>query len=263
MKNTSVIDLFCGVGGLTHGFVQEGFEVTCGIDNDITCKYAYEKNNKSVFICKDIRQVTGDEINTLYPSNHMRILVGCAPCQPFSTYSNSNQNRDSKWDLLRSFARIVKETQPEIVSMENVPRLTDINKYSVFSEFLNVLKQKKYHIHYEVVNCPDYGIPQVRRRLVLLASKLGEITLIPKTHLPEEYKTVNSVIEGLAPIEAGQQDETDPLHKSRQLSDLNLKRIKFSRPGGTWRDWDEELITNCHKKKSGKSYISVYGPSGS
>jgi len=109
------------------------------------------------------------------------------------------------------------------------------------------------------VNCADYGIPQYRKRLVLLASKLGDISLIPKTHTPQNYMTVEDAIGKLEPLKSGETSKKDTLHKASKLSDLNLKRIQQSKPGGTWKDWDEELRLDCHKKKSGSTYVSVYG----
>ena len=122
-SNIKVIDLFCGIGGLSHGFVREGFDVVAGIDNEASCQYPYESNNDAQFIAKDIRQVTGDEINQLFGDAQIRVLVGCAPCQTFSTYSfkspdRENELRQSKWGLLYEFARIIEETKPDIVSME-------------------------------------------------------------------------------------------------------------------------------------------------
>ncbi|HAP96082.1 MAG TPA: DNA methyltransferase, partial [Chryseobacterium sp.] len=116
-----------------------------------------------------------------------------------------------------------------------------------------------YHIHYEIVNCPDYGIPQKRKRLILLASKLGEIKLISKTHSIENQITVKDAIGNLKPIKDGEKDKKDPFHYSRKLSELNKKRIRATPYGGGWKDWEEDLKLSCHKKNSGKTYASVYG----
>lgn len=99
----SVVDVFCGVGGLSHGFVQEGFNVRAGIDSDASCRYAYERNNGARFVERRVEALAGRDVNRLFVEGRPRILVGCAPCQPFSTYS---QNRsDGKWRLLAEFAR--------------------------------------------------------------------------------------------------------------------------------------------------------------
>ena len=109
-----------------------------------------------------------------------------------------------------------------------------------------------------VVYCPDYGISQTRRRFVLLASLLGEIELIPATH-DRNTVTLRTIIGDLPHIKAGEIDNTDALHRASKLSDLNLKRIRASQPGGTWRDWPKELRCACHQKETGKTYASVYG----
>ncbi|MCU0240431.1 MAG: DNA (cytosine-5-)-methyltransferase, partial [Pyrinomonadaceae bacterium] len=225
--SAKVVDLFCGVGGLTHGLVKESFEVVAGYDIDTTCQFAYEENNKSTFIAKDIVSVIGDEILKHYENATVKILVGCSPCQPFSTYSYKHQD-ENKYSLLNQFARLIKEVQPDIVSMENVPRLAEFSKEPIFSSFLQTLEQNGYKYSWEIVNCPDYGIPQNRKRLVLLASKYGEIELIPKTHTPENYVTVEDTIKNLEPLESGQVSEKDFLHRASKLSPLNLERIKQS-----------------------------------
>ncbi len=252
-----VIDLFCGIGGLTHGFVKENIDVIAGIDIDNTCKYMYEKNNNSKFICKDIDLINKEEIEELFGETKVKILVGCAPCQPFSTYSFKREESE-KWYLLYKFAKLIEEIQPEIISMENVPRLVSFKKAPVFQDFIDVLEKNGYKYSYEIVNCPDYGIPQNRKRLVLLASKLGEIKLIPKTHT-NKYVTVKDAISHLEPLLHGESSCKDPVHRAAKLTPINLKRIKQSLPGKSWRDWDEDLKLECHKKDSGKSYVSVYG----
>lgn len=253
-----VVDLFCGIGGLTHGLFKAGLYVAAGYDLDKTCKYPYETNNKSTFKHKDIRHVTGEELNVHFNNCDVKVLVGCAPCQPFSTYSYKSKDKE-KWELLNHFSRLITEVQPDIISMENVPRLEKFSKEPIFSNFLTMLRKNKYKCTYKIVYCPDYGIPQRRKRLVLLASKFGDISLIPKTHTPENYKTVKMAIGELEPLKSGEASKTDPLHKANKLSELNLKRIKQSKPGGTWKDWDEELLLACHKKATGKTYVGVYG----
>lgn len=255
----SVVDLFCGIGGLTKGLSLAGLNVVAGIDIDKSCKFAYEKNNSARFIHKDIAKLSSEEIQKLFPQGEKSILVGCAPCQPFSRYSiryRKDGQPNDKWKLLYSFEKIVRGSLPDIVSMENVPGLVDT---AVFKSFTNCLEELAYYINWGIVYCPQYGVPQNRKRLVLLASRLGKIKLIsPKFH-KENYPTVRNAIGDLRPICDGQTDEFDPVHKACKLSSKNLKRIRQSKPGGTWKDWDEELQLKCHKKKSGYTYPSVYG----
>jgi len=252
------VDLFCGIGGLTKGLNAKGINVVLGVDIDSSCEFAYERNNKnSKFLHKDISAITGEEINTYFPKDSISILAGCAPCQPFSSYSYKNDT--IKWKLLYEFSRLIKEVQPQIITMENVPTLLRFKKAPVFIDFLDNLKTLGYKYSYSIVNCPEYGIPQNRKRLVLLASKLGKINLIPPTHKESNFKTVRQTIGKLPPIKHGETSKSDLLHKSSQLTSINLKRIRQSIPGGSWKDWDEDLLLACHKKDSGKTYVSVYG----
>ncbi|MCZ2127768.1 MAG: DNA cytosine methyltransferase [Anaerolineales bacterium] len=257
---TSAIDLFCGIGGLSYGLKKAGISVKAGIDLDQTCQFAYEKNVKADFISQDISKIKGADIRKLYWSNkgEIKVLAGCAPCQPFSTHANKikTDKRTKKWRLITEFQRLIKETNPDIVTMENVPNLAN---QKIFADFVSFLKERKYFVSYSNIYCPDYGIPQKRRRLVLLASKYGDIHVIPKTHSEKEYVTLRDVIGELPAIESDEICKSDPLHRTTKLTEINLKRIKASVPNGTWRDWDESLLLACHKKKTGKSYQSVYG----
>ena len=255
----AVVDLFCGIGGLTHGLIQSGLQVIAGLDIDDTCRYAYESNNNAMFIEADVGQYPSADIENMYPDGVVRALVGCAPCQPFSRYTQryrKDGHKGNKWKLLYSFLDKVREILPEIVSMENVPELATEN---VFNDFRSSLIEMGYNVSWSIVYCPDYGVPQKRRRLVLLASRLGLITLIEPQYTLETYLTVRDTIAELPAIEAGQSSETDPLHCAAHLSEVNLERIRQSRPGGSWRDWDEALQLTCHKRESGNTYPSVYG----
>lgn len=259
MRNYPVIDIFCGVGGLTHGFVQEGFNVVAGVDIDDSCRYAYEVNNKARFFCQKIEDVTVENLLALYPEEDIKILVGCAPCQPFSKYQQRYGSTNEKWKLLEKFADLIVGLKPDVVSMENVPELLKFKKGSVFTKFINKLEKAGYVVKHYLVYCPDYGIPQKRTRLVLFASKFGEVDLCEKTYTPGNYKTVRSAISHLPPIKAGESDTDDFLHRASNLSELNLRRIKQSVPGGSWQTWDEDLLAACHTKTSGSTYKSVYG----
>lgn len=253
-----VVDLFCGVGGLTRGLIDSGLNVTDGFDIDNTCRYAYEHNNHINFHNENIREMDGNEIINCYNDGNMRILVGCAPCQPFSQMrfkmGNGNQE-DEKYNLLLEFGRMIEVVQPTIVSMENVPQ---IEQTSIYTDFYNLLTRLGYHVSAQVVFCPDYGISQTRRRFVLLASLLGDIELIAPTHNRNEV-TIQRFIENLPDLAAGETDPNDRLHRAAGLSPLNIRRIQASIPGGTWNDWPEELRCACHRRESGRTYSSVYG----
>lgn len=255
------VDLFCGIGGLTYGLQKAGVNVVAGIDNDQTCGYAYEKNNNSRFINADLTQYSPNNIKKLYEKNVIRVLVGCAPCQPFSshTFKNKNKDSDSRWNLLTYFGKIVQDTLPEIVSMENVRGITKTN---IFKMFLDVLEKNSYFIDYKIIHAPNYGAPQNRSRLILLASRLGSIKIPNSTFTKKTYLTVKDIIKKLQPIKAGETSKKDLLHKAKNLSFINIKRIKQSKPNGSWHDWNYNLLPECYKKVSGQTYTSVYGRMG-
>jgi DNA (cytosine-5)-methyltransferase 1 len=256
-----VVDLFCGIGGLSLGFRNEGFQVVAGVDSDSSCEYPYEKNIGAKFVCSDIQSLSDRKLRALFPKKreHPRVLIGCAPCQPFSMYTDryrkGGRRRDSQWKLLDDFARAVRATKPEVVSMENVARVT---RHAVFKRFTRGLEKIGYRVSFQVVRAHDYGVPQRRSRLVMLASRLGEITLIEPTH-GRKPRTVKDAIGNLPPIPAGGVCKNDPIHRSRALTPLNLERIKATKQGGGWGDWDTRLQLKCHKKKSGTSFRAVYG----
>lgn len=251
------VDLFCGLGGLTHGLSKGGVRVVAGIDVDADCRFPYEQNNKSKFIEQDVRELTGDDVRALWRRGTHTLLAGCAPCQSFSTYSQKGRQarEDSEWNLVAAFGRLVVESQPDLVTMENVPRLLD---HRVFSRFLRSLAA--YKVWFEPIQCAQYRVPQTRKRLVLLASRLGSIALQPPATIGEgDAVTVRRVIAHLPRVRAGETDPLDRLHAACKLSDINLRRIRASRPGGTWRDWHPSLVAECHTKMSGDTYPSVYG----
>lgn len=255
-KTIEAVDLFCGAGGLTNGLQQSGINVSLGVDVEVSCRYAFEKNNNSKFLCKDVKKVSKEDvIGSFQNQSSIKVLAGCAPCQPFSTYQNGKDTSlDKKWPLLYEFSRLIKEVEPDVITMENVP---EVVKHKVYHDFAENLRQLGYYVWADTVNCLDYGLPQKRRRHVLLASKLGQISIIPPTC--DTPKTVQKAIKHLKPLKAGEVDPNDPLHKAAGMNDINLRRIKYSKPGGTWKDWPEDLVAACHKKESGKSFSSVYG----
>ena len=252
------IDLFCGLGGLTYGLSLGGVCVVAGVDIDPQCRGPYERNNAARFIEGDVRSLTGADLRVLWGGEHATLLAGCAPCQPFSTYSRSARpaGDDDKWYLVAEFGRLVRESTPDFITVENVPQLAD---HRVFQQLLAILAER-YHVWWDIVQCMDYGVPQTRKRLVLLASRCGEIGLVPPRLVNcHGSATVRETIADLPALVAGETHPGDPLHSAASLSDLNIRRIRASTPGGTWRDWPAELRADCHRRDTGETYPSVYG----
>lgn len=256
-KDIRVIDLFSGIGGLTYGFKSAGLNVVAGIDNDESCGYGYEATNKTRFILRDINDVSPDEINGLFGDAEIKVLAGCAPCQPYSKLNPRGATLQKRAPLSK-FASLIHSTRPHVVSMENVSGLCNTDKYPVFKEFLDTLDELNYYYDFKVINTADYGVPQNRIRLVLLASSLGPISVPQPTH--KVHVTLREAIGDLPKIKDGEVDESDPLHYSSKLSDLNRRRIRATpKNGGTQKSWPEELLLECHKRESGKTFSSVYG----
>lgn len=256
----SAVDLFCGAGGLTYGLLRAGIQVEAGIDIDEQAEFAYTANNPSArFIAWDVARKNCPSIEKLFAPSSVRLLAGCAPCQPFSKLTNGIE-RHRSWDLLNNFARFIGGLEPELVTMENVPELANRGR-DVFESFLGTLDKHGYWVDWELVHCTEYGVPQFRRRLVLLASRLGPIA-IPEGRFPKpkQWRTVRATIGKLPPLRAGQEDPGDPLHVASRLTEINLRRLRATpRDGGSRDAWPDELALECHRKKSGRKYVSPYG----
>ncbi len=268
MKITAV-DLFCGAGGLSYGLQRAGISVVAGVDNDQNCRYAYERNVDAPFRQLDVRALSRnpERVRQLYPWDaDVKVLAACAPCQPYSTMSHAKDathEDHEKWGLLKHVKQIVDGVEPDVVVTENV---LQIRKDDVYDEFVQFLDEKGYHINSDEnkkVYCPEYGIPQNRKRWVVMASKLGELTL-PDPPITDEanYVTVEEQIGHLPPIGPGETHPKLDLHRSRELSEKNRERIDNMPPGGDWTIWEEkgreDLLADCHKKASGRSYKAPY-----
>ena len=127
------VDLFCGVGGLTNGLEKAGIDVRLGVDIDPACEFPFTANNKAKFLLKSIEKLGADDLTEYFPEKGIRLLAGCAPCQTFSTYNQKANPTDKRWWLLDEFSRLVHSINPELVTMENVPKL---QKQIVFKNFV-------------------------------------------------------------------------------------------------------------------------------
>jgi DNA (cytosine-5)-methyltransferase 1 len=254
------VDLFCGAGGLTHGLIQAGIRVEAGIDIDQQSAHAFRSNNPGVdFLCWDVARKNYQSIAKLFRPGAKRLLAGCAPCQPFSKLTNGAEAH-ADWDLLDNFCRFVRRILPELVTMENVPELAARGE-DVFARFLGTLRSCGYWTDWKIIHCEDYGIPQSRKRLVLLASRIGEIR-VPEgaCRSPSQWRTVREAIAGLPSLAAGEESSSDPLHVAVRLTPVNLERIRATpKDGGTWKHWPRRLLLPCHRRMTGKSYSSIYG----
>jgi DNA (cytosine-5)-methyltransferase 1 len=256
----SAVDLFCGAGGLTHGLLRAGVDVHAGIDIDEAARFAYTTNNPGVeFLPWDVAEKNHTSIARLFRPAPARLLAGCAPCQPFSKLTNGIE-RHRSWDLLNNFGRFVAGLRPELVTMENVPELANRGR-AVFRTFVGTLERAGYWFDWKVVHCAAYGVPQFRRRLVLVASRMGPISVPDgRIKVASSQRTVRSAIAALPPLQAGGEDPRDPIHVASRLSEINMRRIRATPKNGGSRDaWPDRLALDCHRRESGRKYVSIYG----
>ena len=257
------IDLFCGAGGLTLGLRRAGWDVVAGIDVAEAVRATYENNNsEAIFMPADLRSVTDEEIRILagtVPRTEL-LLAGCAPCQPFSKQRRYGRPRKrAEATLLGQFARLVRGLEPQVVLMENVPGIAAVPGFSSFRRFLKTLRDCGYECDHRVLNARDFGVPQHRRRHVLLAARGSAAALPSPANDPEsDAVTVRTTIECFPALDAGEGDTSTPNHYAARLSALNLQRIRATPAnGGSRRDWPDELILDCHRDTLG--FSDVYG----
>ena len=244
------IDFFCGAGGLTRGLLDAGIEVLAGVDVDCRLRETYEQNNQPVqFLCQDIKKV---DINELRQKLGIRgddsvLYAACTPCQPFSTL-NRNTDTDERKNLLISFAKVVTEAPPDFLLVENVPGLNTAYGKKVFERFVMIIKDCGFRDPYSgFLDAKDFGVPQVRRRFILLASRNGKI--LPPRRSPK-VATVRDCITKYPPLKDGEACGTFQNHQARRLPP-HLKRIVLAVPidGGSRKDVvDKSLLLKCHRE---------------
>ena len=264
------IDFFCGGGGMTRGLLDAGIQVLAGIDSNPNCHDTYEKNNHNIYLECDICKLTPEQLKEKFPQLNNPddvMLVGCAPCQPFSLLRREEFDEDGKSiphksvNLLTEFGRFVKAIKPAHVLVENVPGIKGKGS-TVLDSFKHMLENEGYQWDEKTLYAKDYGVPQNQRRYVLIASRLFEPKIPNATHgkgpnlLP--YRTVRQTISKYPAIDAGETCKTISNHHSANLSELLLQRIKATpHNGGSRTDWPEDLVLKCHK--TFKGHTDVYG----
>ena len=271
----SAVDMFCGAGGLTHGLERAGISVDRGYDWDSDSEYPYETNTDAEFRNLNVGALATDPepIKRVFASaapgwrtDTLTVLAACAPCQPYSTLGDAGEETTSeheKWGLLTLFKQIVEDVEPDVVVTENVLQVRNDETYQAFEERLEELGYALNPRENRKVYAPEYGVPQKRKRWVLLASRRGPIELPPPLYTDEsEYPTARDAIDHLPAIDAGEVHSELDLHRARTLSETNLERIRNMEPGGDWRDWEtaglDHLLADCHKRASGRSYTAPY-----
>jgi DNA (cytosine-5)-methyltransferase 1 len=262
-KKLKAIDFFCSIGGVSLGLKQAGIDVLGGIDIDESCKETYEKNIKAKFLTEDVSALNFKKISkelVIRRNQRDLIFVGCSPCQYFSNIKTDKEKSSKSRLLLADFQEFVRYFKPGYVLIENVPGL-ETNPESPLGQFKDFLVENKYIFEDNILNAKYFGVPQNRRRYILIATRITKTIKLPTGNI-SLVKTVRDAIgdsEKYPKINHGRIDPTPFIHSSAILSDLNLKRIK-STPydGGGRLDWrDNELQPSCYKNHNG--HTDVYG----
>ena len=256
-----VIDFFCGCGGTSAGLRKAGMNILAGIDIDHKALDTYATNfPESVTVERSVVDLKTDELQSLTQIKQGKPLLFavCAPCQPFSTQNRLKTTSDKRISLLEELHRFVIKYKPDYLVLENVPGIQKVEE-GPFTRFLALLKKLDYHFDYNVLNAVNYGVPQSRKRLVLVASIHGEIKLPKPTHGKglEKHLTVRETIKKYPVLRAGGSSEKYPNHRCAGMSELTLERLSHTPEGGDRRDWPDNLILECHKTHKGHN--DVYG----
>lgn len=257
-------DFFSGCGGTARGFADAGIRPAFATDWDGEAVETFRLNFPSTMVIeRDIRELGPEDVAASLPprSEAIRLLAGCAPCQPFAGHRNAATGRDQRSDLLLELLQFVETLQPELVFVENVPGMQRAStRHGPFAEFTDELSNT-HHVAYGTVSSADYGVPQTRRRLVLIASSLRPIGMPPPTHGPDAglpHATVRDWIGSLPPDVDGPEAASVSSHRAMRLSALNRQRIEATPEGGDRRNWPKHLWPDCHRDGF-SGHTDVYG----
>lgn len=266
----TALDVFAGGGGLTVGLKRAGFHVVGAVELEKNAAATYRANHPEVAMFnEDVSTIKGETLRKLSSSGQIDLLAGCPPCQGFSSLTSKYKKPHPGNLMVKEMTRLVQEIQPRAIMMENVPGLRDKGK-QLFREFLQTLEANGYVIREAVLQVADYGVPQSRRRLVVLAGKGFAIELPPATHHRtgdndlKPWKTIREVIANRPKpltltdaIKRGSPKEFD-WHVVRTLSAENQKRLQMAKPGQSWTKIPKEMRPKCHKNRKA-GFSNVYG----
>ena len=252
----NAIDLFSGCGGMTEGLINAGFRMIAAVEIDKYASEAYRANYDKygvVLFEEDIRTLKAEKILELLKGEPLHLLAGCPPCQGFSSLRRKNKKRsykDTRNSLILEYLRMVEELQPITIMLENVP---GIENYTLFKKVFNRLKKLGYNPTYSVVNVASYGVPQRRKRLVMLGSLLGEVSI------PEGSGNIRTVRDFIGNLENVEETRDNVHRRYPRHSEEVMRRIRLTpHNGGSRRDLPEEYTLECHRQE-GIGFNDVYG----
>jgi len=231
--NITYIDLFCGAGGFSLGLDECGFDNLFSIDIEPTFCSTYKTNfPKHILIQKDISKLTELDILNITKKSKVDLVIGGPPCQGFSMAGNIGRKfiDDQRNHLFKEFARVVSIAKPKYFVMENVARLYTHNNGKTKDEIINLFDSIGYNVKCKVINSADYGVPQIRNRVLFIGNKISNNILFPEKQFLK-YKTIKEAIEKYPPLESGQSSEI-PNHIAMKHSEQMLKKMSYVSDGG-------------------------------
>lgn len=249
----NAIDLFSGCGGLSVGLEQADIHVSYAIELDSRIAKNYELNHpNTIMINDDIKNISDNQFKSI--GKNIDIVAGCPPCQGFTKINHKNKKSkfiDKRNLLIMEYLRAVKIIMPEFIMMENVP---EIIKYDKFNESVKELEELGYKIDYKIINVKNFGVPQNRRRLVLMGSR--HFTISFPQSISDTENTVRKAI-GFLPVP---EKSEDPLQRIYAHHTDRIKQIikMIPKNGGSRKDLPQEYWLECHKKKN-VGFNDVYG----
>lgn len=255
------IDFFCGAGGLTRGLLDAGIAVVAGVDNDNRIRKTYESNNRpSRFIAADIREVNIDTLReelAISPKDPT-LYAACTPCQPFSML-NTMCAADGRKSLLLDFAALVDEAPPDFIIVENVPGLGNSVGKEIYDEFVKTLEKHGFLLDDEMLDAKDFGVPQTRKRFLLVASRHG-LPSLPRPMPRERFTTVGDAIRKFPAIAHGERSDSHKNHVARRMRPHHLRIVEAVPVNGGSRGdvTDTSILLKCHQKNP-KAHKDVFG----
>jgi DNA (cytosine-5)-methyltransferase 1 len=284
-RQPTVVDLFCGAGGLSEGFRQAGFRVAVGQDYDAAAGRTYLATHPGAsFLGGPIQNVLPEEL--LYAgglrAGEVDVIVGGPPCQGYSVYNHQRGVHDPRAGLFKQYLRIVENLRPRWLVMENVSGLTSIANGGIIREIEAEMARLGYIVDWKILKAEEYGVPQERRRIFFIANRVGAPILFPAaTHGPglKSFVTIWDAIGDLPKLENGDKGvefysqapeseyqaflrgECNHLynHSAPRLSQINEARMKFIPAGGSWRDIPFDLLPTGMKRAKRSDHTKRYG----
>lgn len=283
MFSPTVVDLFCGAGGLSEGFRQAGYRVLLGTDIDPTFGETFtQSHDAAAFIARPIQSLSSADIlsSTGLNKGQLDILVGGPPCQGYSVYNHGRGEHDPRAGLFREYLRIVRDVAPKWLVMENVTGLLSISGGQLIKTIAEEISKLGYSVEWRVLRAEDYGVPQERRRVVFIANRVGAPIYFPEIEFGKDKKAFNTIWDAigdlpllvsnnlseyaLAPQNEFQREvrrvsNTVHNHYGPKLGKANQDRIRHIPQGGSWRDIPFDLLPEGMKKAKRSDHTKRYG----